>query len=171
MKIVFVLAIATTVAAFPNTFYKVNPALIDKTAVTTDTSVKNTALGSCGCDITANSCDAYCCCDLDCDEGIRNFWKSDYDNYCAKNFIGSAFRPLEKCIDKKHVYKYQKRMGMNVSETESQLCVELDSSSALSTYLNYIGSFEGTPKALKYPIADIINIKQVHTSEGRINAF
>jgi hypothetical protein len=70
MKIFFILAIAFSVTAFPNTFYKVNPSLINKAAVTTDTSVKNTALGSCVCDITANSCDAYCCCDPDCDSGI-----------------------------------------------------------------------------------------------------
>ena len=119
MKILSVFAFATTVAAFPNKFYNVMSTLIDKDGVSTDITVSNTALGSCICDITANSCDAYCCCDPDCDSGILTLWNDNYDEYCAKNYIGSTFRPLEKCIDKKNVYDYHKRMGMSVSETES----------------------------------------------------
>jgi len=136
---------ASKVIAFPNKFYNVVAGQINTESVSTDVNVKGTALGSCNCDITANSCDAYCCCDPDCDAGILKLWNSNYDRYCAKNTIGQEFKPLERCIEKQYVFRYNKRMGMSVSETEDKLCVELDSRSVLSTYKEYIGSFEGTP--------------------------
>ena len=57
--------------AFPNRHYKVIADNIDKEQVTAKVTVANTALGECTCDITANACDAYCCCDRDCDDSIR----------------------------------------------------------------------------------------------------
>ena len=119
MKAFISLFLTASVFAFPNKFYNVIPQLIDQVAVTTDVKVQNTALGSCICDITSNSCDAYCCCDPDCNKDILTMWNNNYDNYCAKNFIGSTFRPLQKCIDKKHIYNYHKRMGMAIDETET----------------------------------------------------
>jgi hypothetical protein len=118
--------------------------------VTTKVTVANTALGECTCDITANACDAYCCCDKDCDDKIRQQWNADYDNICAKNYIGSAYKPLERCIDRKHISGWNKRMGMEISETETRLCVEMDTGSGDSEYKDFIKSFDGTPQALKY---------------------
>lgn len=150
--VLLALLMTSDVAAFPNKFYNVVPGQVDTENVSTDVTVKNTALGSCICDVTAHSCDAYCCCDPDCDAGVLKLWNANYDRYCAKNFIGSTFKPMERCIDKKHVFKYNTRMGMSVSETESKLCVELDSRSVLSTYKEYIPSFEGTPQNLQFDI-------------------
>jgi hypothetical protein len=80
-------------AAFPNKFYNVVPGKIDTDSVSTDVTVKNTALGSCNCDITANSCDTYCCCDPDCDANILKIWKNSPEKYCAKNPISATFKP------------------------------------------------------------------------------
>lgn len=46
---------------------------------------KTTALNICTCDVTLNSCDAYCCCDRDCSADVLNFWQANYNEYCAKN--------------------------------------------------------------------------------------
>ena len=64
------------------------------------------ALGECTCDITANSCDAYCCCDKDCGTTVTKYWNSNYDEYCAKNYIGAAYKPKERCMDRNALYGY-----------------------------------------------------------------
>ena len=33
----------------------------------------------CLCDVTVNSCDAYCCCDDDCAQSVLDTWMADYD--------------------------------------------------------------------------------------------
>ena len=33
----------------------------------------------CVCDITASSCDSYCCCDKDCDSSFRTDWEDKDD--------------------------------------------------------------------------------------------
>lgn len=102
--------------------------------------VEETAFGSCSCDRTLNQCDAYCCCDTDCTEPILAFWKSNYDAYCAKSYAGGKeYKPFQQCIESKHIYNYNQRMGMQVSQTNNgQLCVELDTGSMFSEYSNYI---------------------------------
>lgn len=60
---------------------------IDSEKVTVDVSIDKNAFGECMCDLTRNACDAYCCCDEDCGD-IRDVWKADYDEICAKNYIG-----------------------------------------------------------------------------------
>jgi len=44
------------------------------------------------------------------------------------------------------------RMGMEMSETNGQLCVELDTGSVFSDYVPYVASFEGVPGTLKYDL-------------------
>lgn len=41
-------------------------------------------------------------------------------------------------MDSKHIYNYNKRMGMEVSELNGQLCVEMDTGSMFSRYEGYI---------------------------------
>ena len=95
--------------------------------------------GECPCDITKNSCDAYCCCDSDCGDKITTFWKTNNpdnsdDNYCAKNDLGIAYKPKEKCIDRSFIYHYNKRLGLKFNDSDDQLCVETD--------VGYAGSIE-----------------------------
>ena len=80
------------VAGLPRKFYPVDSAKINSETTTVDLNSRE-PLGKCMCDITANACDAYCCCDLDCDQAIRDVWNSNYDQICAKNFIRQVFKP------------------------------------------------------------------------------
>ena len=43
--------------------------------------VANTNFNVCTCDLTTDSCDAFCCCDQDCPEEITTEWKTN--NRCA----------------------------------------------------------------------------------------
>ena len=73
MNKLFILCAAISVAlAFPRKQkYPVNTDLIDEEAVTVKiTPGEQNALGTCTCDITRGSCDAYCCCDDDCGPDI-----------------------------------------------------------------------------------------------------
>lgn len=113
-------------------------------------------MGGCTCDVTLNSCDTYCCCDTDCPSEILNFWNANYNTYCTKNYIGSAYSPLEKCVDQAFIYDYNKRMGMEISEANGQLCVELDTGSVFSNYENYIPSFSGQPSSMVYDLSSTL---------------
>ena len=55
---------------------------------TVDVTEINKDLGSCKCDLTAGSCDAYCCCDQDCGQEILDLWNEQSNEICAKNYIG-----------------------------------------------------------------------------------
>jgi hypothetical protein len=43
-------------------------------------------------------------------------WNANYDQYCVNNYIGQAYKPFQQCIDKKNIYTYNQRIGMEVSE-------------------------------------------------------
>jgi len=72
--------------------YQTDPALANTDKQTTVPQANN-AFGECRCDVTLNSCDVYCCCDQDCNIDIRNFWKENYNEYCAKNTIMKQYKP------------------------------------------------------------------------------
>jgi hypothetical protein len=67
------------------------------------------------------------------------------------------FKPHERCISKQHVFQVKTRLGMSVSETDDSICVELDSSSALTSYKEYIEKFDGTPDSLEFEISSILH--------------
>lgn len=116
---------------------------VDTNAITTPIT-ENTAFGTCSCDKTLNSCDVYCCCDTDCGSDILAYWNQNYNTYCTKSYIGSAYRPFSQCIGASHIFTYNQRMGMQVTNINEQLCVELDTGSIFSDYLDYIPSFNDT---------------------------
>lgn len=89
MKALFV----TAVVGMPQRLNQIYPAEINQEISSVDVTIENNALGRCTCDITLGSCDAYCCCDLDCNKEIRQFWNDNSDNYCAKNHIGKGYKP------------------------------------------------------------------------------
>lgn len=108
-----------SVSALPQRLITVPQSKLVADKVTNDvTSTEQNAFGSCTCDITFNSCDAYCCCDLDCDAKVRDAWNAKPDIYCAKNLIGAEYKPQQKCVDSGQIYAVNKRMGMKVTETE-----------------------------------------------------
>lgn len=90
MKLHLILLLATVSMAFPRKRVPIDVSLINTDAVTVDVNIDKNAFGECMCDLTRNACDAYCCCDPDCG-AVAAVWKEDYDEICAKNYIGQAF--------------------------------------------------------------------------------
>jgi hypothetical protein len=39
-------------------------------------------IGTCTCDLTPNTCDYLCCCDIDCPSKITSVWLDDPNNIC-----------------------------------------------------------------------------------------
>ena len=91
--------------------------------------------------MTLNSCDVYCCCDQDCNIDIRNFWKENYNEYCAKNTIMKQYKPYSQCIDANVMAGYNSRMGMQASELNNRLCISLDVGSVFSTYKEEVKTY------------------------------
>jgi hypothetical protein len=128
-----------------NKLYDLSKGTVNPKAVSTPLIDNTAAFGTCNCDRTLNQCDAYCCCDTECSDAILQFWKSNYDAYCAKSYTGGKeYKPFSQCIDKKHIFNYNQRMGMQVSVQNGQLCVELDTGSMFSEYQNYIPEINQT---------------------------
>jgi len=66
-------------SAFPSRKpFTINPALVSVESVSVDVTIDKNAFGTCSCDLTRNSCDAYCCCDTDCGTAILDVWNNDY---------------------------------------------------------------------------------------------
>ncbi len=80
---------------------------------TTKTNVIDdmTALNTCACDMTYNSCDAYCCCDQDCPAAMLSNWNQNTDLYC-NSYFGQQYRAFTQCIAQTHIYGYNPRPGM-----------------------------------------------------------
>ena len=70
IKLIILLTTFSVVQAFPRKYYKIDPEKIDPNGRTVLIEKENNALGTCTCDITKGSCDAYCCCDKECTEEI-----------------------------------------------------------------------------------------------------
>ena len=101
-----------------NRQYKIDPVRVRPNEVTTKITDK-TAFGTCACDRTQGQCDAYCCCDNECSSAILDFWKSNSAQYCAKSYSGGKeYKPMQQCVDKKHIYNYNARLGMKISESQ-----------------------------------------------------
>ena len=115
-KLIIFLINLTVVLAFPRRKYAVTYKEIDAEGITVDTGLEKNALGTCTCDITRGSCDAYCCCDPDCIPAIKEIWEANYDLICAKNYIGAAFAPEARCLGSQYIDRYTKRMGMEVKK-------------------------------------------------------
>ena len=120
------------------------------------TASSNADYGSCACDLTLNSCDVYCCCDQDCSAPILAFWNSNADAYCKRKQGSSSNK---ECIDSRHVFNYQKRMGMEVTQSGDQLCFSIDSESTFSAYQDIISDFDEAKidaLANKYSFRDVL---------------
>lgn len=55
-------------------------------------------VGSCSCNLVANSCDSSCCCDPDCPQATLDLWLSDATAFCNAN-VNTNLKPLTKCLD------------------------------------------------------------------------
>ena len=73
-----------------NSLYSLTTDSVDYSSETTPV-VANSALGSCTCDKTLNSCDIYCCCDNDCSAEVLEYWNNNYNTYCTKAYISNQY--------------------------------------------------------------------------------
>ena len=62
----------------------------------------------CGCDLTENTCDYQCCCDDDCPENIRNYWK---EKQKCTNEVNTLNFFNYKCINEKLIAFNHTRKG------------------------------------------------------------
>ena len=62
----------------------------------------------CGCDLTENTCDYQCCCDDDCPENIRNYWK---EKQKCTNEVNTLNFFNYKCINEKLIAFNHPRKG------------------------------------------------------------
>ena len=96
-------------------------------------------------------------------------WNANYDDYCAKNYIGQEFKPASKCIDNRYIYKYNSRVGMKVTVENDELCVELDTSTALSqNYKKYLSVVNPGQSKAKY---DMRELQESTNTKGYLNAY
>lgn len=140
---------------------------------TKTTEVKeNSALGQCTCDKTLNSCDIYCCCDQDCSKDVIDYWNTHYNYYCTRNYVGNVYKPFSQCVDMTHIYSYNQRMGMQVSENNGQMCVELDTGSLFSGYVNFIDSINSSSSTFSNDLSQSLYQQQSYNSKnGLTNAY
>lgn len=123
--------------AFKRTYsqkYEIKDARINETA--SFTLNENNALDLCPCDVTKDSCDAYCCCDTaDCDAEVIKFWNENYNDYCAENDISNRYKSqYSACVDTALLLEANPVDGMTVIERDGLACVELRVASSLSEY-------------------------------------
>ncbi|CAG9316026.1 unnamed protein product [Blepharisma stoltei] len=92
--------------------------------------------GTCVCDLTKNSCDAFCCCDDDCTSAVIQMWEgTDSDsNMCVRSRFGNSDR--FSCIDDSEVYKINSRRGLKKTDDSSNdlICVTVDNAQPFGSF-------------------------------------
>ncbi|CAG9318470.1 unnamed protein product [Blepharisma stoltei] len=86
-----------------------------------------TATGSCICDLTAESCDAFCCCDPDCSSSVISLWQSSSNNLCAPEKFTNY--PTRCKNNQKHSIDNGRRaMQVATDSINNLLCIYYDNS-------------------------------------------
>eukprot|EP00347_Sterkiella_histriomuscorum_P004630 403359727 len=92
----------------------------------------------CSCDLSANSCDANCCCDYDCSFAIRAQWVQE--STCLNvNYNRANGLPLSDCVKKqREVYEFNQKHGLQTyMDTFTKLfCVYLNNAPIMDYYYN-----------------------------------
>ena len=96
--------------------------------------------GSCVCDLTANSCDSFCCCDPDCGETVVDYWEDPENDLCAPERFTSYANV--HCIRDEEFYLENARRGMKVASDgiNKLLCVEIDNSPTIGKFYEVLGN-------------------------------
>ncbi|CAD7927036.1 unnamed protein product [Amoebophrya sp. A120] len=99
------------------------------------TIVANADMGTCTCDITANKCDPYCCCDPDCSTGVQN---SGFSSDCITVGASNALESQYSCSSKSYVQEVNPRTDVSVLQDDLRnlLCVHIDNSAADGRYFD-----------------------------------
>lgn len=82
LNILAIVSLVTAQIPEKDNYYVTDPPLKVKDDLETVKIEAANSFGDCSCDITAGSCDEYCCCDKDCQPKVINYWKSDPVKFC-----------------------------------------------------------------------------------------
>lgn len=92
--------------------------------------------GKCVCDLTEGGCDAFCCCDKDCDSSVIDVWEDDdplKDLCVSERFtdFGNLF-----CARDEEFFRENARRGMKVSSVsvKNLICIEIDNSASVGYF-------------------------------------
>ena len=128
-------AATSTSAAIKLSMTKFDPTKINDS----DTSLvyeETTNFHPCLCNHTALTCDAYCCCDEDCNENTRTLWSDEKKCADVSYDTNANGLSLSDCITRKEVYEYNKKRGLtNYIDPFAQLfCVRFNYSPRMDFY-------------------------------------
>ncbi|CDW73609.1 UNKNOWN [Stylonychia lemnae] len=91
----------------------------------------------CSCDLTANSCDAQCCCDQDCSFATRVNWVST--SLCLNvNYNRTNGLPLADCLSQREIFNYNKMSGLQsyVDSFAKLFCVYVNNAPLMDFYFD-----------------------------------
>ena len=73
--------------------------------------VPNTSFKVCPCNRTHRTCDAFCCCDEDCDQKTRDVWASA-DTCLDKPPEEIKGQYFGKCLNREEIHSYNTKQGI-----------------------------------------------------------
>jgi tectonic-1/3 len=96
--------------------------------------------GDCICDLTADSCDVYCCCDSECSDDLVKEWDNDdpEENKCVEESYSDYGQTY--CVNSQEFYIDNARRGMKTATDtiNKLLCVEVDNSPTMGRFYDLI---------------------------------
>ncbi|CAG9313766.1 unnamed protein product [Blepharisma stoltei] len=113
--------------------------------------------GKCVCDLTANSCDVFCCCDDDCSSTLKDLW--DTEDPSTNRCLNSKFTKYYslKCPSSNDNYFYSARRGIKSATSDimnNLLCVDQDNSASFGTYYKKISDSSISSDTIQQQITD-----------------
>lgn len=90
-------------------------------------------LTQCVCDLTPNSCDYNCCCDLDCPVSLLTKWVLDTSNVCIDKQERTK-NSFTTCFDSNFLIQFNLKRGMRDYTQGNLFCVTFDNSSKKTLY-------------------------------------
>ena len=150
-------------------------ALLLPLACAAGTNVFNTSTDAaqCICDLTKATCDAFCCCDSDCDDTQIDLWdKGDSNlNRCKPEKLTTWGR--KACVKRNKIYMDSAIKGMTViHDTIDQLfCIEEDNSYEEDYFFTDIGDVPGETIATREEeVLDYVDILYAPTRNETVGS-
>ena len=92
--------------------------------LTNDKNILSAIMEQCSCDLVKGVCEPYCCCDNDCDENLRDSWKSE--EKCIDEETTAKIQSYH-CINSKLLVNFNKRRGIQEDKSdEKKTCYSKD---------------------------------------------
>jgi len=97
----------------------------------------NTNFKTCSCDLTANSCDPFCCCDTECAVTARTQWTAS--SQCVDVTYQSEVThryPLSGCLNKTAQFDYNSQKGLEAyfDPFSALMCVQINNAPDIADF-------------------------------------